>query len=298
MSIDATKLSLADADPIEQLLLDVEQRLRVVVTIHDRAAVFRDLSGEPMLALHRRRHRHPYCLLDRYTRPGWDENCLNHCLYGVNAGALRLAGPFTHVCWKGTQEVVVPILRDGVHLFTIFAGAFRPSDRRRAPGASAFPESVPRAYEQLPVSDEASLKSLARVLESVGYGLLHLRDQLQLADHTGDDRKVAVRRFFLRRAHQRVLLKDFARALSLSPSRASHLAHELFGVSFQEMLLQERIARAKVLLMSSTYSMNEIAKRVGIDNEYYFSRLFKKKVGIPPGRFRKENQKPITEGDE
>ena len=135
-------------------------------------------------------------------------------------------------------------------------------------------------------------------LSPARYGLLHLRDQLQLADHAGDDRKLEVRRFFLRHAHQRVLLKDFARALSLSPSRASHLVNELFGVSFQEMLLQERIARAKVLLMSSTYSMNEIAKRIGIDNEYYFSRLFRKKVGMPPGRFRKENQKPITEGDE
>jgi len=48
-----------------------------------------------------------------------------------------------------------------------------------------------------------------------------------------------------------------------------------------------RIYRAKVLLTSTDESLAQIASRVGYDSDTALSRAFKRKVGAPPGEFRR-----------
>ena len=51
-----------------------------------------------------------------------------------------------------------------------------------------------------------------------------------------------------------------------------------------------RLEKAKALLSSSNYSVAEVAAAVGITDPYYFSRLFKSKVGITPLEYRKSTE--------
>jgi YesN/AraC family two-component response regulator len=43
---------------------------------------------------------------------------------------------------------------------------------------------------------------------------------------------------------------------------------------------------AKRLLLSTDYSINEIAQRVGYDNFSYFSHVFRDKTGMTPNEYR------------
>lgn len=47
-----------------------------------------------------------------------------------------------------------------------------------------------------------------------------------------------------------------------------------------------KTASAKTLLMNSKKSAATIARELGFDDPYYFSRWFKKRTGSPPGRYR------------
>jgi AraC-like DNA-binding protein len=63
------------------------------------------------------------------------------------------------------------------------------------------------------------------------------------------------------------------------------------GLSPHRYLLEIRLARARDLLAQSSLSTKEIALRTGFEDAQYFSRLFHKKVGVPPGEWRARAQK-------
>ena len=48
-----------------------------------------------------------------------------------------------------------------------------------------------------------------------------------------------------------------------------------------------RIERAKTLLTSTNMQISAISQEVGFQDEFYFSRMFKKRVGIAPSKYRK-----------
>jgi len=51
-------------------------------------------------------------------------------------------------------------------------------------------------------------------------------------------------------------------------------------------ILEMRINKAKQLLVSTQLSMKQIASNCGIQNEYYFSRIFRNRVGVTPSKYR------------
>ena len=61
------------------------------------------------------------------------------------------------------------------------------------------------------------------------------------------------------------------------------------GVSPNEYVISQRISAACRLLSQTEQSIREIAGEVGYGDQYYFSRIFKQKVGMTPLTYRKIN---------
>lgn len=80
-------------------------------------------------------------------------------------------------------------------------------------------------------------------------------------------------------------LNRLARRLGVAYPVFSALFHEYTGLTPHQYWLNLKINRAKILLASGR-SVKETAFALGFDSEFYFSRLFKKKVGIPPSQWR------------
>jgi AraC family transcriptional activator of pobA len=75
--------------------------------------------------------------------------------------------------------------------------------------------------------------------------------------------------------------------LSLSPRYLSDLLKQETGKTAIELIHIFLIAEAKHLLKSADQSVAEIAYTLGFENLPYFSRLFKKEVGLSPVQFKK-----------
>jgi len=81
-------------------------------------------------------------------------------------------------------------------------------------------------------------------------------------------------------------LETVAREVGLSASYFSALFHQVVGVSFREHLCRIRVEESKQLLSSTDYSLTDIALAVGFADQSYFCKVFKRIVGMTPGKFR------------
>jgi AraC-like DNA-binding protein len=79
----------------------------------------------------------------------------------------------------------------------------------------------------------------------------------------------------------------YASSLNISLSYLNESVKAITGSSVSSLIQQEVMLEAKRLLYHSDCSVKEIAHELGYEDHTYFSRLFKKSVGITPGEFRR-----------
>ncbi|MGT2715759.1 response regulator transcription factor [Streptococcus respiraculi] len=94
-----------------------------------------------------------------------------------------------------------------------------------------------------------------------------------------------------RLADQDLSLKSLAQNLGFSPSHLSVIFKKELGLPFQDYLIQERMKRAKLLLLTTDLKIYEIAEQVGFEDMNYFSQRFKQVVGVTPRQFKKGEQR-------
>ncbi len=84
---------------------------------------------------------------------------------------------------------------------------------------------------------------------------------------------------------------DFGREaekLHVSLNHFNRLFREHCHSSPRHSVINARMRRAAELLLETNDSMREIAEAVGLENEFYFSRLFRRKYHLPPATYRRE----------
>ena len=85
---------------------------------------------------------------------------------------------------------------------------------------------------------------------------------------------------------QDISLYTLSKNMYLSPVYISKIFKEVMGDSPINYLIQIRLSKAKELLGDSKLSIKSIAKMVGYDDPYYFSKLYKKYYGNSPNKER------------
>jgi len=83
-----------------------------------------------------------------------------------------------------------------------------------------------------------------------------------------------------------ITLSQLARIANLSSQHFCSRFRKAFGVAPIAYLIRVRLAQASYLLLDRNMRIGEIARRVGIGDVYYFSRLFKRRFGQSPSKMR------------
>lgn len=97
-------------------------------------------------------------------------------------------------------------------------------------------------------------------------------------------------------------LKANAKALNVNASYLSTLFKKELGMTLTEYVNGKRIEYAIYLLNTTKLSISVVGQRCGIQDDNYFTKIFKKYVGKTPKQFRQENslfprKRPQTEND-
>ena len=94
--------------------------------------------------------------------------------------------------------------------------------------------------------------------------------------------------YILANYQKEISLDDVSRAVDISPYYFSKIFKEETGQNFIEYLTAIRMEKAKELLTGSGLSMKEICAQVGYADPNYFSRTFKKNVGLTPTEYKEQ----------
>ena len=81
-------------------------------------------------------------------------------------------------------------------------------------------------------------------------------------------------------------VNHMASELHLSPKYLSDLLKQETGKTALELIHLYVISEAKNLIVGGGRSISEIAYQLGFENPPYFSRLFKKEVGMSPKEYK------------
>jgi len=93
--------------------------------------------------------------------------------------------------------------------------------------------------------------------------------------------------YLAERLDRRVSLAELARHTGLSRQHLIYLFNRETGVPPIEYFLRMKMQKAGQLLHLTDLSVKEVAAAVGIHDPYYFTRLFRKRMGCSPTAFRR-----------
>ena len=135
--------------------------------------------------------------------------------------------------------------------------------------------SEPPGYQQLMAGN---------VMEILGGALAAARSQPEPELDNALARQATL--ILEQRVEEAVDIKQVAASLHISYDRFRHVFKQHTGMAPYQYYLQLRVNRAKELLHGTRLSVKEIAARLHFDDVYHFSRIFKKRTGMAPTRWR------------
>ncbi|QHI68910.1 PocR ligand-binding domain-containing protein [Tichowtungia aerotolerans] len=233
-----------------------------------------------------------YCRMLRETL-GQDSRC--RALDGsMMDAALEQRTMISYTCHGGMREAVAPLFSAGQLAGFVMIGQFR---SRTAPSISPYKaqweesqgnNALQEAFLESTVLPEEKIENLLAMFSQ----LLELIIRGQLIHRKDYDLIEPVIEQIRQNPAQPLRLDEAARITGRSASTVTRLFKKMTGRSFKQYQVDMRLQRAGELLVARpNCPVAEIAREIGIEDPFYFSRLFHKHNGLSPSDYRKTHQR-------
>ena len=127
-----------------------------------------------------------------------------------------------------------------------------------------------------------------RLCELINTAIENVRS-MQKTDGIVHSQKDIIKDYIDRNYKKDISAKDVAGILGYSDVYFSKVFKQLFDDNFINYLTKIRIDRAKVLLKDVSFNIKEVGKSVGYADSNYFTKVFKRSIGISPSEYRSKH---------
>lgn len=135
------------------------------------------------------------------------------------------------------------------------------------------------------IKKATSIKDMEQVVsDTIGTALEKFNQEIE--NQNTKPVRIAVK-YIEEHYQETIKMEDIASLIGLNPSYFSNVFKKTTRSNFTDYLINFRMEKAKELLRISSLSIQEIAQETGYTDTRYFSKLFKKAVGIKPTEYRR-----------
>ena len=113
-----------------------------------------------------------------------------------------------------------------------------------------------------------------------------------------DDVITTVKRYVREHIQEDIYIADIAKQVFLNEQYLMRTFKKTTGVSILEFITNERLWLAKELLTNTSYPINRVADMVGYGNYSYFTKIFKRNVGMTPQGYRQGHVNSVKKAED
>lgn len=194
-----------------------------------------------------------------------------------------------HVCHGGLVDVSVPVLYHDTIIGYLIFGQFRIDtdfsdieDYLKQSGLDT--KEMMEYYSEIDVWNTEQIKSISNIARMLVKHILLEKMLKPDLDETFE--KVLV--YINEHLAAELSVQSISRHTNISKSALYRMFHTHFHCTVSQYINQKRIEKSIELLTESNLSIEEIAARTGFSGGSYFSKIFKKEMGISPLKYKKE----------
>ena len=182
----------------------------------------------------------------------------------------------------------------------IFGLPVRPNEREKRQLGEILRE-LEGGYRAWDISGSERIieNSVSTLLVLLGRGgEIEIKDELMLLSEEVRSHPQAVRHYLLENYTSKITLDELCYIFRTNKTALCREFKDEFGKTVLGYLHEVRLAEAKRLLKDGNLSVTAVSDRLGFESIHYFSRLFKKMLGLSPteyARIEKKKQKLMEE---
>lgn len=196
--------------------------------------------------------------------------------------------PQMHICHAGLIDVAFPIIYENNIIGYIVFGRMRPdtsfaSVKKYVDSLGIACDKAEKLYVEIPVFDDKKIESISNIATMFVKYIL-LEDLLTLK--ANDSLKSAVT-FIESNLDSELSIKMISKHTNISKTALYDKFDKSYGCTINDFITKKRIEKAKSLLKNTDYSIEDVAGKTGFSSASYFSKCFKKAVGISPLKYKK-----------
>lgn len=216
---------------------------------------------------------------------------LEHCQNIDNIMQQRVTesrSPISYTCHAGLHEIVAPVMIEGRLAGYLMVGQFRTSDTIPACAlkhckSQAQRTKLLKSFELLPRLSDQRVEYLIGTLQM----LIDYIAARELAVFRPDPLKAIIDTYIDEHYKEDVYLADVAQKLNKSISSVAQFLRNKYHTCFKDLLIERRLCAAEEYWKSNPRaSIRECAEAAGFKDQFYFSRIFRKKRALSPREFR------------
>lgn len=202
--------------------------------------------------------------------------------------AVAKRGIIDYRCHAGLREATAPVFIHDKLAGFLMIGQFRSNDEvpdcmlKRCATAEQRAR-LGAAFHALPKINAEKLENMLGLFKM----LIDYISVRELAVLQGDRLRHDIDRYLEQHCTEEIRLPEMARKLGRSVSTISQFLRRNYQTSFKELLIERRLEKAEEYWRANPEAtVGEAAFAAGFTDQFYFSRVFRKRRGLPPGEYR------------